>query len=122
MSLQSRRDIPEHFSSGLHRLSALRARQVRTEKSAYEIACDRGYTGTEEQWLASLAGRTGKSAYELACDRGYTGTLVEWLASLVGEKGDSGANGKSAYELACEQGLHRQHHRLAAQPHGCKRR
>ena len=31
MSLQSRRDIPEHFSSGLHRLSALRARQARTE-------------------------------------------------------------------------------------------
>jgi len=28
-------------------------------KSAYEVAVDEGYTGTEEQWLASLKGETG---------------------------------------------------------------
>ena len=30
-------------------------------KSAYEIACEHGYTGTEEEWLASLHGKDGVS-------------------------------------------------------------
>lgn len=45
-------------------------------------------------------GVDGKSAYELAVDKGYTGTVEEWLASLVGEvgaTGQAGANGQSAY-------------------------
>ena len=36
-------------------------------KSAYEIAKENGYTGTEQEWLNSLKGQdgaTGKSAYE----------------------------------------------------------
>ena len=89
-------------------------------KSAYELAVDKGYTGTEEEWLASLVGakgetgsagadgKNGKSAYDLAVDKGYTGTEAEWLASLVGEAGKDGANGKdgkSAYELAVENGF-----------------
>ena len=71
-------------------------------KSAYEIAVDNGYEGTEVEWLRSLAGENGKSAYEIACDNGYTGTEMEWLASLVGE---SGNNGKSAYDIAVEKGF-----------------
>ena len=31
----------------------------------------------------------GKSAYEIAVEEGFTGTIDEWLASLKGEKGDS---------------------------------
>ncbi|MEC2307594.1 hypothetical protein [Bacillus atrophaeus] len=80
-----------------------------TGKSAYDIAVDKGFTGTVEEWLASLkgekgdkgstgatgatgskgatgaAGKDGKdglSAYELAVQQGFTGTLDEWLASL----------------------------------------
>lgn len=34
-------------------------------------------------------GTNGKSAYELAKENGYKGTEAEWLASLVGKKGDS---------------------------------
>ena len=73
-------------------------------KSAYELAVEKGYTGTEEEWLASLTGATGadgKSAYELAVEKGYTGTEEEWLAALAGA---TGADGKSAYELAVENG------------------
>ena len=79
-------------------------------KSAYELAKDNGYTGTEKQWLESLMGEngkdgaSGKSAYELAKENGYTGTEKQWLASLAGEKGKDGTNGKSAYELAKENG------------------
>ena len=46
----------------------------------------------------------GMSAYELAVAHGYTGTEEQWLASLVGEAGPAGADGKSAYELAVENG------------------
>ena len=91
-------------------------------KSAYELAVEKGYTGTLDEWLASLVGAqgaagsngtngtNGKSAYELAVEKGYTGTLDEWLASLVGAQGAAGSNGtngtngKSAYELAVENG------------------
>ena len=68
-------------------------------KSAYDIAVDNGYSGTEQQWLDSLKGikgdkgTDGKSAYEIAVDNGYTGTMAEWLESLKGEKGDKGDKG-----------------------------
>lgn len=37
----------------------------------------------------------GKSAYQIAVENGFTGTVEEWLASLVGAKGDPGTDGKS---------------------------
>ncbi len=39
----------------------------------------------------------GKSAYEIAVENGFLGTEVEWLQSLKGDKGDTGAQGESAY-------------------------
>ncbi len=36
----------------------------------------------------------GKSAYELAVDHGYKGTEAEWLESLKGESGQNGLDGK----------------------------
>lgn len=101
-------------------------------QSAYELAVEKGYSGTLDQWLESLIGQpgtngvngaagtdgkdgsNGKSAYELACDNGFEGTLAQWLDSLVGKDGLNGANGsngkdgsdgKSAYELACDNGF-----------------
>ena len=41
-----------------------------------------------------LASCTGKSAYEVAVENGFNGTEAEWLESLKGEKGDKGADGK----------------------------
>ena len=58
---------------------------------------EKGYTGTFEEWVASLAGKDGedgkdgadgKSAYELAVEKGYEGTVEEWLISLVGAPGE----------------------------------
>ena len=75
-------------------------------KSAYQIAVEHGYVGTEEEWLASIgsggsgvSGDDGASAYEVAVANGFVGTEVEWLASLegpqgpVGPKGDPGEQG-----------------------------
>ena len=44
-------------------------------------------------YVDMLRGKDGKSAFELAVEQGYTGTLDEWLASLKGEKGDAGEQG-----------------------------
>ena len=47
-----------------------------TGKSAYEVARDNGYVGTESQWLDTL------TAYGVAKKGGYAGTQAEWLESL----------------------------------------
>lgn len=54
-------------------------------KSAYQIAVDAGFVGTEHQWLESLKGADGadgtpgKSAYQSAVDAGFLGTEAEWV-------------------------------------------
>ena len=78
-------------------------------KSAYELAVDQGFSGTESQWIESLKkgpagpqgqpgkdgknGIDGKSAYELAKEQGFAGTESEWLKSLVGPEGPQGQQG-----------------------------
>ena len=39
-------------------------------------------------------GAAGKSAYEIALQNGFTGTEADWLTSLKGQKGDTGAKGE----------------------------
>ncbi len=57
-------------------------------KSAYELALDAGYKGSELDYLNSLKGvkgdigPQGKSAYQVAFDAGFSGTEAEWLESL----------------------------------------
>lgn len=78
-------------------------------KSAYQIATENGFNGTEIEWLASLHGQdgqpgvagnngengtNGKSAYQIAQDNGFNGTEVEWLASLHGQNGQDGQDGQ----------------------------
>lgn len=94
--------------------------------SAYEVAVQNSFVGTEAQWLASLvgpagadgatgpagadgatgpqglpgaAGADGASAYEVAVAAGFVGTEAQWLESLVGPegpKGDPGSGGGGA--------------------------
>lgn len=47
--------------------------------SAYQMALNEGFVGTEEEWLKSL------SAYGIALDNGFVGTEEEWLDSLRSE-------------------------------------
>jgi len=39
-------------------------------------------------------GEPGKSAYEIAVEHGFVGSEEAWLASLKGEKGDKGDKGE----------------------------
>jgi hypothetical protein len=83
-------------------------------KSAYQVAVDAGFSGTQAQWLASLQGANGKSAYQSALDTGFVGTEAQFVASLQGVKGDkgdtgntgnTGATGQSAYQAAVAAGF-----------------
>jgi len=91
--------------------------------SAYEIAVQNGFVGTEQEWLASLKGEDGAdgqngtngingvdgqdgidgidgingqdglSAYEIALANGFVGTEQQWLDSLKGLDGVDGQDG-----------------------------
>ena len=51
--------------------------------SAYEVAVIQGFSGTEEEWLASLRGEPGKTAYDYAKESGYAGTEEEFANKLA---------------------------------------
>lgn len=51
--------------------------------SAYAIAVKHGYTGTEEDWLASLKGENGESAYAAAVRGGYEGSEEDFIADIA---------------------------------------
>lgn len=76
--------------------------EVSAGKSAYDLAVEEGYSGTQAQWIASLKGEQGDSAYEIAQKEGYQGTLDEWLASL---KGAAGVDGKSVWTGTVKDGV-----------------
>ena len=81
-------------------------------KSAYQIAVEQGYQGSESDWLSSLKGdkgekgntgakgnpgqdgTDGKSAYAIAVEHGYEDSEDKCLLSLKGEKGDTGERGE----------------------------
>ena len=97
--------------------------------SAYQVAVNNGFIGTEEAWLESLKGATGAqgeqglqgvkgdtgatgatgyNAYQVAQVNGFDGSITEWLASLKGDMGNTGmtgATGFSAYDVAVGNGF-----------------
>ena len=58
--------------------------------SAYQVAVNEGFDGTEDEWIATFKGEkgdTGDSAYEEALKNGFVGSEAEWLESLNGLDG-----------------------------------
>ena len=47
--------------------------------------------GKWREYTSSGSGTAGKSAYEIAVDNGFVGTETEWLESLKGAEGTNGA-------------------------------
>ena len=79
-------------------------------KSAYALAVEHGFSGTEAEWFASLRGDTGDTGPQGA--KGDTGDVGPQGAKgdtgdtgPQGAKGDTGKDGKSAYDLAVENGF-----------------
>ena len=54
------------------------------------LALAKKYTDDTLAGLGSLKGKDGKSAYQIALDNGFIGTETAWLESLKGVKGDPG--------------------------------
>ena len=88
--------------------------------SAYEIAVQNGYIGTEQQWISTAIvgaqgpagpvgpqgptgtnGYNGLSAYEIAVQNGYIGTEQQWLlTAIVGPQGPIGPQGQTGAQGA----------------------
>lgn len=79
----------------------------RSGKSAYDIAVENGFVGTETEWLESLKGQDGQNMnivdiYEAAvAKKEFSGTLMEFVTKYFE---DTNIEGKSAYEIAVEHG------------------
>lgn len=52
------------------------------------------YTKETVEGAGAIKGKDGKSAYQIAVDKGFVGTEEEWLASLQGEDGEPGPQGE----------------------------
>ena len=82
-------------------------------KSAYEIAVEHGFVGTETEWLESLKGVDGKDGVngKDGCDgrNGVDGLPgkdgKDGADGLPGRDGIDGTDGKSAYIIAVEHGF-----------------
>ena len=73
--------------------------------SAYQVAVDNGFVGTQVEWIASLHGLSGASgvngtngtngisAYQVAVSNGFVGTEAQWITTLKGEQGVQGIAG-----------------------------
>lgn len=115
MAVSNPNNIIPAIGGGL--LQGLPGKDGKNGLSAYELAVEHGYEGTEEEWLQSLAGANGLSAYQIAVNHGYIGPVLDWLDSLIGPPGVNGndgkngrdglpgKNGKSAYRIAVENGF-----------------
>lgn len=100
---------PDLYQHLLHKISE----KGKDGKSAYEIAVEYGFVGTETEWLESLKGVDGKDGVngKDGCD-GRNG--VDGLPGkdgkngadgLSGRDGIDGIDGKSAYIIAVEHGF-----------------
>ena len=58
------------------------------------------------------AGHDGKSAYEIAVDNGFTGSQTEWLQSLHGRDGTSSTSGDTSLSTQAIAELIKQHLRV----------
>lgn len=57
------------------------------------LALAKNYTEAAVAGAGGIKGEDGKSAYQIAVENGFVGTELEWLTSLKGVKGDSGEPG-----------------------------
>lgn len=79
-------------------------------KTAYDLAVDNGFEGTEQEWVESIKGEKGEKGETGVAGKdgesfSFEDLTDEQLNVLKGEKGEDGKDGKSSYELAVEEGF-----------------
>lgn len=81
-------------TSGSVTTDNIASKAVTTDKLADKSVAKAKLSDDLLAYIKSNSGTgNGKSAYEVAVDNGFTGTQTEWLASLKGGKGDKGDKG-----------------------------
>lgn len=90
---------PDLYTQLLQKISD--AEKGKDGKSAYEIAVENGFVGTEIEWLESLKGADGKNGVDGA--PGQDG--IDGKNGADGQDGANGSDGKSAYEIAVANGF-----------------
>lgn len=68
---------------------------VKGERGEQGVAGNDGRNGTNGK--DGVNGKDGLSAYQVAVQNGFVGTQSQWIASLKGAKGDSGTNGNNGW-------------------------
>ncbi|WP_152597911.1 YadA-like family protein [Novilysobacter arseniciresistens] len=73
--------------------------------SAYQVAVNNGYAGSETEWLASLKGEQGERGEQGIAGEPGTGSTEPGPEGPAGQDGVDGIDGRSAYEVAIENGF-----------------
>lgn len=68
---------------------------VKGERGEQGVAGNDGKNGTNG--INGVNGKDGLSAYQVAVQNGFVGTQPQWIASLKGDKGDVGTNGSNGW-------------------------
>ena len=68
---------------------------IKGERGEQGVAGNDGKNGTNG--INGANGEDGLSAYQVAVQNGFVGTQPQWIASLKGAKGDSGTNGNNGW-------------------------
>ena len=90
---------PDLYTQLLQKISD--AEKGKDGKSAYQIATENGFVGTETEWLESLKGINGKDGVD-----GLPGKDgIDGKNGADGQDGVNGSDGKSAYEIAVSDGF-----------------
>ena len=68
---------------------------VKGERGEQGVAGNDGRNGTNGK--DGVNGKDGLSAYQVAVQNGFVGTQSQWIASLKGAKGDDGIDGNNGW-------------------------
>lgn len=108
------------------KISATNTLIIANPQNDYEIAVNEGFDGTVTEWIESINEKGGKTAYQQAVDKGYVGSEEDWMKMLWGRQVDveiakkdktaaivtewiqslKSTKGVSPYELALKHGFY----------------
>ncbi|WP_270529526.1 GH25 family lysozyme [Limosilactobacillus vaginalis] len=89
-----------HSPNGVDKIPSISPRGLEFDQPA----ADRLWPYLKKYVTPGKDGKDGKSAYEIACDNGFKGSEAEWLQSLHGKDGSATALSGSGMSIDTEKG------------------
>lgn len=86
------------FNPQFEQIQTINGKDGADGKSAYQVAVDNGFDGTEAEWLETLKGKDGSDGQDgVSCTHQWNGTTLSVTSAsgtssvdLKGDKGDKG--------------------------------